>query len=219
MSPASACSTGLRRLEPAAADAADADLADVARVVERADLQLERRVGIFVAHRNVLEDGLEQRLEIGAFLVQLVLGESEQRGGINHREVELVFGGAELVEQVEGLVHHPLRPRPRAVDLIDHHDRLQAQRQGLARDEAGLRHRPLHRVDQEQHPVHHGQHPLHLAAEIRVAGGVDDVDVRALVAHRAVLRQDGDAALALQVVGIHDPLLDVLVRGEGARLL
>jgi hypothetical protein len=70
-----------------------------------------------------------------------------------------------------------------------------------------------------QHPVDHRQHPLHLAAEVRVPGGIDDIDVRALVAHRAVLGEDGDAALALQVVRIHDPFLHVLVRREGARLL
>jgi hypothetical protein len=36
---------------------------------------------------------------------------------------------------------------------------------------------------------------------------------------RGVLREDGDPALALEVVGIHHPLDEVLVRGEGARLL
>src|SRR6185295_6698298 len=32
-------------------------------------------------------------------------------------------------------------------------------------------------------------------------------------------RQDSDAALALDVVRVHDPLGDLLMRGEGARLL
>jgi hypothetical protein len=82
-----------------------------------------------------------------------------------------------------------------------------------------LRHRALDRVDQEQHAVHHRQHALDLAAEVGVAGGIDDVDVRAAVADGAVLGEDGDAALALEVIRVHDPLLHVLVRGEGARLL
>jgi hypothetical protein len=34
-----------------------------------------------------------------------------------------------------------------------------------------------------------------------------------------VLGEDGDAALALEVVGVHDALGDVLVRGERARLV
>jgi hypothetical protein len=52
-----------------------------------------------------------------------------------------------------------------------------------------------------------------------VAGGIHNVDVRTLVADGAVLGEDGDAALALEVVRIHDPLLHMLVRGKGARLL
>ena len=51
-----------------------------------------------------------------------------------------------------------------------------------------------------------------------MAGRVDDVDVRALPFDRAVLREDRDAALALEVVRVHHPLLDMLVRGERARL-
>jgi hypothetical protein len=42
--------------------------------------------------------------------------------------------------------------------------------------------------------------------------------VRARVVDGAVLGEDGDAALALEVVRIHDALDEVLVRGEGARL-
>ena len=37
-------------------------------------------------------------------------------------------------------------------------------------------------------------------------------------AHRQVLGQDGDAPLALQRVGVHHPLLHLLVLAEGARL-
>ena len=96
---------------------------------------------------------------------------------------------------------------------------LQAERQRLARDEARLRHRAFDRVDQQQHAVDHRQHALDLAAEVGVAGRVDDVDARAAVLDRAVLGEDGDAALALDVVAVHDPLADVLVRGERAGLL
>ena len=51
-------------------DPSDADLADVARVVERADLELERRVRVLVAHRDVLEDRLEEGLHVRADLAQ-----------------------------------------------------------------------------------------------------------------------------------------------------
>src|SRR6185312_2687482 len=55
-------------------------------------------------------------------------------------------------------------------------------------------------------------------AEVGVAGGVDDVDLYALVPDSRVLREDGDAALALEVVRVHHPLGDDLVVAEGAGL-
>src|SRR6266571_1733733 len=155
----------LERVKAPAADAADADLADIARIIERADLQLQRTLGVLVAYRHVGEDRLEKRLH------------------------------------------------------VDADDGFQPLRERLAQNEPGLRHRPFDRVHQEQHAIDHGEHALDLAAEIRVPGSVDDVDVRAPVADGAVLGEDGDAALALDVVRVHHPLLHVLMRGEGARLL
>ena len=89
-------------------------------------------------------------------------------------------------------------------------------------DDPGLRQRAFARVDEEQHSVDHLQPALDLAAEVGVAGGVDDVDGRALEADRGVLRENRDALLALEVHRVHDPLADrVLVRlvlGEGPGL-
>jgi hypothetical protein len=64
--------------------------------------------------------------------------------------------------------------------------------------------RPLGGVDQQQDAVGHAHHPLDLAAEVGVAGRVDDVDLDAVDGHGDVLGEDGDAALALQVVGVED---------------
>ena len=111
------------------------------------------------------------------------------------------------------------RAAARPVDLVDHHDGLEPEGQRLAGDEARLRHRTLDRIHQQQHPVDHRQHALDLAAEVGVPGGVDDVDARAAVLDGAVLGEDGDATLALDVVRIHDALAHALMRGEGAGLL
>ena len=86
------------------------------------------------------------------------------------------------------------------------------------RDEARLRHRAFDRVDEQQHAVDHAEHALDLAAEVGVAGRVDDVDVMPVVVDRAVLGEDRDAALALEVVAVHHPLGDVLVLGKRAGL-
>ena len=208
----------LVRLDAAALDAADAQLTDVGRVVERTDLQLQRRVLIHFRLRHVLQDGVEQRAHVGARLVGIQHREAVQCRGEHDREVELFVGGTQLVEQIEGVVDHPVRACARAVDLVHHDDGLQAESQRLAGDEAGLRHRAFDRVDQQQHRIDHRQHALDLAAEVGVARGVDDVDVRAFVFDRAVLGENRDAAFFFDIAGIHDPLGHLLVRCEGAGL-
>ena len=97
--------------------------------------------------------------------------------------------------------------------------------QRLAQHEPGLGERALGGVDQQHDAVDHRQSALDLAAEVGVAGGVDDVDrhrpvggAGTGVAHGGVLGEDRDALLALEVAGVHRALVDVLVRAEGAGL-
>jgi len=104
------------------------------------------------------------------------------------------------------------------VDLVEHDDRAQAQPQRLLGDEFGLRHRPLGGIDQQHDAVDHAEDALDLAAEIGVAGGIDDVDPDALPFHAGRLGQDGDAALAFQIVRIHRPLGDRLIVAKRPRL-
>ena len=90
----------------------------------------------------------------------------------------------------------------------------QAKLQRLLQHEARLRHRPLDGVHQQQTAIRHVQHALDLAAEVGVAGRVDDVDLDAAIHDRRVLGQDRDAALALQLVGVHNEFADLLVLTE-----
>jgi hypothetical protein len=154
----------------AALDAPDADRPDVARVVEQAHLQLQRAVLINVRRRAVFHDGFEQRRHVGSRLSRLVACEAAQRGGIHHRKIELRLAGAEFVEQVEGLIEHPVRARFFAIDLVDHDDRPQPVLERLLRDEARLRHRAVDCIDEQQHRIDHRQHALHFAAEVGVPG-------------------------------------------------
>ena len=52
-----------------------------------------------------------------------------------------------------------------------------------------------------------------------MAGGIDDVDFRVVIVHGGVLGQDGNAALALQIVGVHHAVCNLLVLAENAALL
>jgi hypothetical protein len=47
---------------------------------------------------------------------------------------------------------------------------------------------------------------------------VHDIDFRAAIGERRILRQDGDAALALQIVRVHHAVDDFLVRAEDSAL-
>ena len=52
-----------------------------------------------------------------------------------------------------------------------------------------------------------------------MARGVDDIDLDALVVYRGVLSQNGNAALTLDVAGVHDALLYHLIFAESTSLL
>ena len=80
------------------------------------------------------------------------------------------------MKQVVGLVDDLGDARVGAVGLVEHEDDGQLRLERLAQHEAGLRQRALARVDEQHDAVDHRQAALDLAAEVGVAGGVDDVD-------------------------------------------
>ena len=176
----------LRRRETSATNPSDPEATYVARVVQRRDLELQRLVGIANRRGNVRQDRLEQRTHVAVRGCRMGLRHLHverrpaiQRRRVDDRKVELVFGRADPVEELERLVDHPFRPRAGPVDLVHDDDRRESQLQRLERHEPRLRHRTFDGVDQEQHAVDHPQHALDLAAEVGVAGRVDDVDVGA----------------------------------------
>ena len=135
------------------------------------------------------------------------------------REIELFVIGAEIGEEVETFVQRPVGLGFGLVDLVQHDDRAQAQGQRLGGYELRLRHRAFGGIDQQHHTVDHGQDPLHLAAEIGVAGGVHDVDADAFPFDRSGLGEDRDAALALEIVAVHGAFGRRLVFAVSAGLL
>jgi hypothetical protein len=126
--------------------------------------------------------------------------------------------GFQLHEQLEHLVVDAMGIGVAAVDLVDDHDRLESQLERLPGDEARLRHGTLGGVHEEHHAVHHAQDALDFAAEIRVPGGVHDVDLRVAPANGEVLGENRDPPLPLERVGVHHTLLHLLVLAERPRL-
>ena len=161
--------------------AADRQAAQVGRGVQVGHVGLQRHLVVVLGGRHGAQDRLEQRDEVLGIGHAAVLGAVQRcapgaRRGVDDREVDLVGGGIEVEEQLVGLVDDLGDARVGAVDLVDHEDDRQVLLQRLAQDEAGLGQRTLGGVDQQQHGVDHLQAALHLAAEVGVAGGVDDVD-------------------------------------------
>ena len=136
-------------------------------------------------------------------------------GAVGDGEVELVVAGPSSTNRSKTSSRtSAARWSGRSTLLIITRARRPAL-EGLAQDEARLRHRALVGVDEQQDRVRHGERALDLAAEVGVAGGVDDVDARAAVLDGRVLGQDRDPALALLGIRVEHPLLDPLVRAEG----
>ena len=168
--------------------------------------------------RHVLEDHVEEGGEVGSGDGRVEGCGSPAGVGVDDRELDLVLGGVEVHEQLVDLVDDGLEAGVGTVDLVDHDDDREAGLEGLAQHEAGLGAGALGGVDEQQHAVDHVEGPLDLAAEVGVAGGVDDVDPHAVALDRRVLGEDRDALLALEVHRVHDPLGDLLVGPEGAGL-
>ncbi len=138
---------------------------------------------------------------------------------VEDREIELLVGRVERGEQVEHFVDDLRRARVRAVDLVDRDDGLQPHLERLRHHELGLRQRAFGGIDQHDRAVDHVEDALDLAAEIGVARRVDDVDAHVVPQDRRRLGENGDAALALEIVGIHRALGHPLVLAERAGLL
>ena len=209
-------------VELARLDASGEHAAHEIVAIEQRGEEAERRLGVEPGGGDVIHDQLEQRFEVALARVLIVAGVTVAAGRPQAREIELVVIRIEAGEQVEHFVEHCLRAGIAAVDLVDHHDRAQAQRQRLAGDKLGLRHRAFGAIDQQDDAVDHAQDTLHLAAEVGVAGGVDDVDPGGLVAvlpfDAGALGEDGDPAFLFEVAGVHRAFFHPLVFTEGAGL-
>ncbi len=173
--------------------------------------------GSYIGRRDVGQDQVEQRLDALGRRVEIHRREARPGVGVDDGKLDLGRVSVLVEEQLVDLVDDLADARVGPVDLVHDEDHGQPALQRLAQHEPRLRQRPLARVDQQQHPVHHRQAALHLATEIGVARRVDDVDLDSVVAHRGVLGEDRDPPLALEP-GVHHPVDLLLVRGERAGL-
>ena len=192
-------------LEAAAFDAAGQDAADERVGGQGGGQHAERLVGVqhLTRGRDVGHDHVKERIEVLARAIKAGIGPTGAARGVKMREIQLFVVGAKVGEEVKNLVQRAVGFGVGLVDLVQHHDRAQAQGKRLGGHEFGLRHRAFGGIDQQADAVHHVQDPLDLATKVGVAGGVDDVDAQAVVFNGGAFGQDGDATLAFDVVAVH----------------
>ena len=196
-------------LQAAAGDAADGDTAHVRGVLQRRHEHLGRPLDDGRSG-NLLQDRVQEGGDVIGGILPVGGHPALLRGTVDGLEIELVLGGAQVEHEFENLLLHLVRAAVGLVHLVDDDDGLLAHVQRLVQHEARLGHATFERVDQKEDAVRHVQHALHLAAEIAVAGSVDDIDFHAFVRDGHILRENGDAAFALQVVAVQDEVPQVL---------
>ena len=162
------------------------------------------------------QDGFKQGHQIAAGVVGGQGSSTLTAGAEEHGAVQLLVGGVQIHQQLQHLVDDFVDALVGTVDLVDHHDDTVAQLQGLGEHEA---HGALGGVHQQDNAVDHLQDTFHLAAEVGVARGVHDVDLHIAVLHGGVLGGNGNAALTLQIVGVHHALHHSLILTVDAGLL
>ena len=208
----------LADLGNAVLDAADADAANELVVVNRGDQHLEGSLGIALRRLDGVQQGVEQGDQVGAGHIGVqacgaLTAAAEQDGAF-----QLLIGSAQIHQQVKHLVDDFLDAGIGAVDLVDGNHQAQVLLQSLLQNKTGLGHAALSSVHQQQHAVDHLQHALDLAAKVGVARGINDVDLDTLVGAGAVLGQNGDTALTLDIAAVHDTLCHDLIVAESAAL-
>ena len=208
----------LAHLGDAVLDAADADAANELVVVHRGHQHLEGSLGVALGRLDGAQQGVEQGDQVGAGYIGVKACSAITAAAEQHGAVQLLVGSAQIHQQVEDLVDDFLDAGIGTVDLVDGDHKAQILLQSLLQHETGLGHAALSSVHQQQNAVDHLQHALDLAAEVGVARGIDDIDLDALVVAGAVLGQNGDAALTLDVTAVHDTLSHSLIVAESAAL-
>ena len=198
---------------------AHGNTAHILIVVDGGHQQLQGAIFIALGGIDIPDDGLEQRGQVGAHLVGAVGSGALTAGAEDGGGIELLVGGVQIQQQLQNLIHNLVDTGVGLIHLVDGHDDLVAQLQGLLQHEPGLGHGAFGSIHQQDDAVDHLQNALHLAAEIGVARGIDDVDFIVFIANGGVLGKNGDAALPLQVAGVHHALHRCLIFPVDAALL
>ena len=210
--------TFLVHLKSPVVHTSDADTANELVVVNGAYEHLGLRVRISLRCRDMVYNGFKQGTHVRFRILNLVFCESAPGRCVDKGAVQLLIRCVQVHHKLQRLVYDIPWSGLRPVNLVDAYDDGQVQIQRLLKHELSLGHGALIGVHYQYNAVHHLEHTLHLAAEISVSWCVDDVNFCVFIKYSRVLGQDGDSSLTLQVIGVHNTLLYLLVYAEHAAL-
>ncbi len=169
---------------------ADAEPAQIGRVIDGVDLQLEHALRVARRRRDMGDDLFKERHH-GASPVRVDSGSSRAYPALAEAKTtgksSSSSGASSFTNRSKTWSTAQWGRAAGLSILLITTSTGSGIAQGLFQHEIGLRHGPFLGIHQQQAAVRHAQHPLHLAAEIGVTRGVDDVDAVSAVAERAVL--------------------------------
>src|SRR5450759_338308 len=122
--------------------AADAETANIIVMGDVRDQDRQRTRGVILRSRDLLKHQLEEWCQVLRWIVEVHSRFAVTARSIDNREVQLLFGGVEFDEQVEGLVNDFLDTGILPVDLVDNNDRPEIELESFLKDEPCLRHWP-----------------------------------------------------------------------------
>ena len=102
----------------------------------------------------------------------------------------------------------------RLVYLVYDDDREKAELERFLQNESSLRHRSFLGIDDQENRVNRAQDALNLGTEVGVTGGVNDVDLRALISYRRILGVNRNTALLFERVRIHGAVVAMAALGH-----
>ena len=196
----------------------DTDTAYIFIVVDGADKNLCISVRISLRSRDRIKDSLKKRSHILRLIIEVTNCVAGLCGGIQERAVQLLVRCVQIHEKLQNLVDNLFRTCFRTVDLIDADNNMQVQFESFTKYKFSLRHGTLEGVHKKNNAVYHLQHTLYLAAEVRMTWSIDDIDFYVLIMNCGVFGENRNAALTLNIVGVHDTFLDFLVFTENTAL-
>ncbi len=121
-------------------------------------------------------------------------------------ELFQVFFATQVDQQLQRFIEHFQGARIGAIDLVDDHNRLDANFERLAEHETRLRHRAFGSIDQHQCTICHAHYAFDFATKVRVTRRVDDVDLDALVGEGNVLAENRNTAFAFQIIAVQNAI-------------